>query len=84
MRGGQLITKKTYFEPIKSYQKLESDPMNSVFGALAKLSPTESAVVQIAISPVHDTWQSKALKYEKSLGKGSHSLGIGSLFSTLF
>lgn len=69
VRGGQLITKKTYFEPIKSYQKLESDPMNAVFGALAKLSPTESAVVQIAISPVHDTWQSKALKYEKSLGK---------------
>lgn len=58
--------------------------MNAVFGALAKLSPTESAVVQIAISPMHDTWQSKALKFEKSLGKSGHGLGIGSLFSTLF
>ena len=84
VRGWQLITKKSYFEPIKSYQKLESDPMNAVFWALAKLSPAESAVVQIAISPMHDTWQSKALKFEKSLGKSHHGFGIGSLFGTLF
>jgi len=84
VRGWQLITKKSYFEPIKSYQKLESDPMNAVFWALAKLSSTESAVVQIAISTMHDTWQPKALAFEKSLGKSHHGLGIGSLFATLF
>ena len=69
VRGGQLITKKSYFEPIKSYQKLESDPLNSVFSALAKLSRDESAVVQISLSSQSDTWQKKALKYEKKLGK---------------
>lgn len=83
VRGGQLVTKKHYFEPIKSYQKLESDPMNAVFGAMAKLSPTESAVVQVSISPMGDTWQSKALKYEKNLGK-SHGFHFADMFSTLF
>lgn len=58
--------------------------MNAVFGAMAKLSPAESAVVQIALSPMNDTWQSKALKFEKSLGKSSHGFGIGKLFGTLF
>lgn len=67
IRGGQLVTKESYFEPIKSYQKLESDPMNSVFSALAKLSPKESAVVQISLSSMPDTWQRSALKYEKRL-----------------
>lgn len=33
---------------------------------------------------MHDTWQSKALKFEKSLGKSHHGFGIGSLFGTLF
>jgi hypothetical protein len=51
---------------------------------LAKLSSTESVVVQIAISTMHDTWQPKALAFEKSLGKSHHGLGIGSLFATLF
>ncbi len=58
--------------------------MNAVFGALAKLAPEESAIVQIAISPMHDTWQAKALKYEKSIGKSGHGLGLGKLFGTLF
>jgi energy-coupling factor transporter ATP-binding protein EcfA2 len=82
IRGGDIVTKKSYFEPIKSYQKLESDPINSVFSALAKLGLQESAMVQIAICPKADTWQSKALKYEKKLAK-SHTGVFAGLFGAL-
>ncbi len=38
--------------------------MNPLVGALGKLSMGESAVVQILLRPVADTWQSKSFKYE--------------------
>ncbi len=40
--------------------------------------------MQIAICPMPDTWQSKALAYEKKLGKHHSGFKIGALFSTLF
>ncbi len=83
VRGGELILRKSYYEPIKSYQKLESDPINGVFAALAKLREEESACIQIALTGMPDTWQENALKYEKKLAKshGSSWFGfIGTLF----
>ena len=57
IRGGDLQLRKSYYEPIKSYQKLESDPINAVFAALAKLGEHESASIQMALSMMPDTWQ---------------------------
>ncbi len=66
-------TKKEYFYPIKTYQKLESDPINNITNALSKLEEDEASVIQILLKPIDDDWQeasSKAstriLKWKKS------------------
>lgn len=57
-----LNTAKEFFFPIKTYQKLESDPINNILWAFSKLEDDESAVVQIMLKPIDDTWQSKCSK----------------------
>jgi len=57
VRGEIMKLKKPHEFPIRTYQKLESDSINSILSALSKLSEHESAVVQILLRPVDDDWQ---------------------------
>lgn len=49
--------KKDFFYPIKTYQKLESDPINNITNAFSKLEEDESAALQILVKPLDDDWQ---------------------------
>jgi len=55
-------TKKELFFPIKTYQKLESDPINNITNAFSKLEDDESASIQILLKPVNDNWQWESAK----------------------
>ena len=66
-------TSKDFFYPIKTYQKLESDPINNITSALSKLEEDESAAIQILLKPIDDDWQkdcssasSKIMKWKKA------------------
>jgi hypothetical protein len=61
--------KKTYFIPIKTYQKLESDPINNITNALSKHGTNEASVIQILLRPSADSWQDKAMKLFKESKK---------------
>lgn len=50
-------TNKDFFFPIKTYQKLESDPINNIVNSFSKLEEDESAVIQILLKPIDDDWQ---------------------------
>lgn len=52
----QLTLSKHFMYPIRSYQRLNFDPINNLTNALSKLNFDDGAVVQIMISPV-DKWQ---------------------------
>lgn len=52
-----LNTKKQFFFPIKTYLKLESDPINNITNAFSKLDEDSSAVIQILLKPIDDDWQ---------------------------
>ncbi len=63
---------KDFFLPIKTYQKLESDPINNITNALSWLRENESAAIQIMLKPIGDNWQtacsdasSKIMKWHK-------------------
>ena len=62
-----LSTSKSFAYPIKTYQKLESDPMNNICGAFSKLDEHESAAVQIMLKPIADTWQGKSTKISSTM-----------------
>jgi hypothetical protein len=65
-----LNTKKEFFYPIKTYQKLESDPINNITNAFSKMEEDESATIQIILRPIDDDWQGECMKYSTKLMKG--------------
>lgn len=52
-----LHTAKHFAYPIKTYQKLESDPINTITNAFSKLDEDQSCIVQIILKPIADSWQ---------------------------
>ena len=64
-----LNTTKEFFFPIKTYQKLESDPINNITNAFSKLEEDESAAIQILLKPTQDDWQSECSKASSSIMK---------------
>ncbi len=52
-----------YIFPIKTHQKLESDPINNITNALSKLDEDESCMIQIMLRPTDNHWQKHASKH---------------------
>lgn len=50
-------TVKSFAYPIKTYQKLESDPINTISNAFSKLDENQSGSLQIILKPIADSWQ---------------------------
>jgi len=69
-----LNTVKSFAYPIKTYQKLESDPINNITNAFSKLDEDQSAAVQILLKPIDDDWQGKSTKISSKMmhSKSSH------------
>lgn len=63
-------TKKPFYYPIKTYQKLESDPINNITNAFSKLDENSSAVVQILVKPIDDDWQHECSKVSSVMMQG--------------
>lgn len=55
------MTKSPWF-PVRTYQRMGSDPLNTLSNVLSKLGHEEGAAIQIVIKPVHDGWQQKGRK----------------------
>jgi len=86
-----LNTTKKFFFPIKTYQKLESDPINNITNAFSKLEDDESAAIQILLKPIDDDWQwecskqsSKIMNWKSSLFTLNPIKLILGLFKILF
>jgi len=45
--------------PFKTYNRLNSDPINTIINVLSKFKPDEGAAIQIMIRPKKDGWQDK-------------------------
>lgn len=69
IKAAELKLKKEYYLPIKTYQKLESDPINNITNAFSKLGDNETSVVQIILKPIEDSWHEKVNKVQKELKK---------------
>jgi TraM recognition site of TraD and TraG len=77
--AGYLRTKKAFFFPIKTYQKMEVDPMNSIINVMSKLSKDESISIQYVVRSATPDWHSRAKKVvSKIIEKNSVSQGLKS------
>jgi hypothetical protein len=60
--GHIMYLEKHYSMPIKTYQRLTSDPMNAIVNSLSKITKDEGAAIQIMVRPKSDGWQKKGRK----------------------
>lgn len=61
--------------PIKTYKKIENDPLNDLTNVLSKLENDDKAVFQFVLSPRSDKWRKKAEKVGTNLFLGKSRKG---------
>ena len=65
-----MVQAREFVFPIKTYLKMESDPMENILNAISKFSDKESASIQMVVRSSHKHWHSQSFKVVKALNKG--------------
>jgi hypothetical protein len=86
--GSYLKFRKSSCFPIKTYRKLESDPLNSLTNALSKLGDDEGASIQYVIRVAKSSWRKEGLRIAREMQQGKKlsqvsrsSIGLGKVVS---
>ena len=56
--------------PIKTYKKMEIDPLDSLINTLAKLKESEGAAIQILVKSAPKSWRARAQRIVREVRKG--------------
>src|SRR5438552_1502569 len=69
--GAALVLRPNQFYPVRSYQKLEGDPMKAITNVFTKLAKNgEGAALQIVITPAARKWQRMLKTRARRIFKG--------------
>ncbi|MFZ6015134.1 MAG: type IV secretory system conjugative DNA transfer family protein [Patescibacteria group bacterium] len=68
--GAHLAFTRPYYFPIKTYKKMESDPMNTVTNALSKLGDKDGAVIQFVLKSAYGKWRREGLRIARAMQQG--------------
>ncbi|MFA5185509.1 MAG: DUF87 domain-containing protein [Patescibacteria group bacterium] len=68
--GSYLKLKRESHFPIKTYKKIESDPLNAVTNALSKVEEGDGAAVQIVFTSAPPSWRREGLRIAKGMQQG--------------
>jgi hypothetical protein len=68
--GSYLVFRKPSMFPVKTYDKLESDPLNSLTNALARLGEGEGASVQVIIRSAPKGWRKEGIRIARAMQQG--------------
>lgn len=69
--------------PIRTYQRMSSDPLNNITNVLSKMEPDEGAAIQIMIRPKAGGWQKKGRKQAKNIMEDKAGGGLLSSLNPL-
>ena len=75
-----LKTKKSFVFPLRTYNKTEVDPMNSLINIMSKLDKDESMAVQLVVRSARPGWHFKSSRVVKEVSSGkslSEAMGKG-------
>jgi len=67
--AGYLRTTKNFIFPIKTYQKMEVDPLNSLINILSKLEKDESLAIQYTVRSAQGSWHGVSRRVVSSIIK---------------
>jgi len=65
-----LKLQKSFILPIKTYQDLDSDPLNAITNALSRIDPEDGASIQILAQPKERSWSKKGLRVASAMQQG--------------
>ncbi|MFH1187857.1 MAG: DUF87 domain-containing protein, partial [bacterium] len=68
--GACLTFAKRSMFPIKTYMKMDVDPLNAITNALSKIENDDGALVQIMIRSAHKRWHRKGNEVAKQMQQG--------------
>ncbi len=68
--GSYLVFKRPFAFPIKTYQKLEADPLSALTNTLSKLSPGDGVAIQYVVRSAPKAWRKKGLTIARSMQQG--------------
>lgn len=70
IKSAYLIFNREEIFPIKTYKKIESDPLNSLTNILSKISPQEGAAIQIIAQSSKSSWRRRGHKVASEMQQG--------------
>ncbi len=65
-----LLLTKSWIFPLKSYKKMDSDPLNGLTNALSKVEESQGAAIQIMIRTAKKGWRARGQKVARDMQKG--------------
>jgi hypothetical protein len=68
--SAHLVFSRENFFPLHTYKKLETDPLNALTNALAKVDPADGAAIQILVRSARKEWRGKGLKITSLMQQG--------------
>jgi hypothetical protein len=68
--GTQLLLKRESMFPIKTYKKLESDPLNGLTNALSKIGAEDGAAIQILVRSARKQWRERGVRVTTAMNQG--------------
>ncbi|HAM88955.1 MAG: hypothetical protein US83_C0002G0055 [Candidatus Falkowbacteria bacterium GW2011_GWC2_38_22] len=68
--AGYQKTKRNLIFPIKTYNKMETDPMNSIINVMSKLEDGEGLAIQYLVRSAKPAWHSEAGKVTAGIHRG--------------
>ncbi|MFA5128470.1 MAG: type IV secretion system DNA-binding domain-containing protein [Patescibacteria group bacterium] len=85
IRGAYLTFKRPHFFPIKTYKKMETDPMNSLTNVLSKLEKDEGAAIQFVLRSARKEWRQPGIKIAQEMQQGKKfSEAMSSISGNIF
>jgi len=85
--AGYLRTTKNFVFPIKTYQKMDTDPLNSLVNVLSKLEKDESLGIQYTVRSARGSWHGVSRRVVASIIKKQsvkHGLAAASAYGRFF
>jgi hypothetical protein len=80
------LSRKSIFS-LKTYKKMDSDPLNGLTNALSKVDESQGVTVQIVIRTASKGWQKEGMKVARDMQKGKsleEALGKGDGINKVF
>jgi len=68
--AGHLKTRRNFLLPIRTYNNMDTDPMNSILNVMTKLKKDEGIAVQYVVRSAKASWHSQAGSIGRKIYKG--------------